>query len=77
MHRRAYDDLEKLVFARLGIHSHIVSPRKTHREAQRVGDLDGAISASTSWVEQLAISWDMQLCTEGPRTRPQQLRCHV
>ena len=45
MHRSAHDDLEKLVFARLGIHSRIVSPRKTHREAQRVGDLDGAISA--------------------------------
>ena len=51
MHWRAHDDLEKLVFARLGIHSRIVSPRKTHREAQPVGDLDGAISASTGWVE--------------------------
>jgi hypothetical protein len=70
MHRGAHDDLEKLVFSRLRIHSRIVSPRKTHREAQRVGDLDGAISASTGLVEQLAISWEMQLCTEGPRTRP-------
>ena len=76
MHRCAHDDLEKLIFARLGIHPRIVSPRKTHREAQCVGYLDGAISASTSWVEQIAISWEMQLCTEGPRTRPQQLGCH-
>ncbi len=76
VHGCAHDNLEKLVFASLGIHSRIISPRNTHREAQRVGDLDGAISTSTGWVKQLAISREMQLCTEGPRTRPQELRCH-
>jgi len=58
VHGRAHGDLEKFAFARLGIHSRIISPRKTHREAQRMGDLNGAIS-STGRVKQLAISWEM------------------
>jgi hypothetical protein len=43
-------DFKKLVLARLGV-PFVISPRKLHREAQRMGDLDGAISASTRRVK--------------------------
>jgi len=73
VHGCVHNNLKKLVFASLGIHSHVISLCNTHHEAQHVGDLNGAISTLTGWVKQLAIGWKMQLCTEGPRTRPQEL----
>lgn len=43
-------DFKKLVLPRLGV-PFVISPRKLHREAQRMGDLDGAISTPTRRVK--------------------------